>query len=124
MSWTDPHTITISATPHTLPKVGDVGETGSKYAKDDGTFELVVSHDRNVKGGRSRSMVRLDALKITSDPHKPAENITVTSAVYVVVDRPPAGWTNTEMKAIIDGFIAMLNASSGADITKLLAFEH
>lgn len=124
MSWTDPVSVTISATPHSLPRVGDVGETGSRYAKDDGTYELIVSHDREVKGGRNRSMVRLNALKITTDPHKPAENITVNSAVYVVVDRPPAGWTNTEMKAIIDGFIAMLNASSGANITKLLAFEH
>lgn len=124
MSWTDPHVVTISATPHSMPRVGDVGDTGSEYAKDDGTYKLTVSHDRNVKGGRSRSMVRLDALKITADPYKPAENVSVTSAIYLVVDRPPAGWTNAEMKAVADGFLAMLSASSGADITKLLAFEH
>jgi hypothetical protein len=121
--FTDPHSITVSGTPRSMPRVGDLGETGSEYKTADGNTALQVSHDE-VKGGRTRSMVRLNIQKITSDPFKPAENVKVTGSVYLVVDTPPAGYTDAEMKAEIDGFIAMLSASSGADITKLLAGEH
>jgi hypothetical protein len=43
--------------------------------------------------------------------------------VRVLVDRPKYGYTVAEQKAVIDGFIAALNASSGANITKLLGGE-
>jgi hypothetical protein len=42
----------------------------------------------------------------------------------LVVDAPVAGFTNTELKQYIDGFIAALSASSGAKITQLLGGEN
>jgi len=42
---------------------------------------------------------------------------------YVVADVPPVGYSVAEQKQVIDGFIAQLNASSGALITKFLGGE-
>jgi len=123
VSFTDPHSITIGGTTSPLPRIGDLGDHGSEYQSADGNVVLQVSHDA-VKGGRTRSMVRVNTAKVTADPFKPAENVKVTMSVYMVADTPPAGYTEAEQKALVDGFIAMLNATSGADITKLLAGEH
>jgi hypothetical protein len=44
-------------------------------------------------------------------------------SVYTVFDLPPVGYTNTEAKAVYDGYKAFLAASSDAAITKLLGGE-
>jgi len=43
---------------------------------------------------------------------------------YVVADVPKVGYTVAEQKAVIDGFVAQLNATSGALITKWLGGEN
>jgi hypothetical protein len=43
---------------------------------------------------------------------------------YVVADVPTTGYTVAEQKAVIDGFLANLQATSGANITKLLGGEN
>jgi hypothetical protein len=42
----------------------------------------------------------------------------------MVFDVPLLGYTVTEQKQVVDGFIAQLNASSGALITKVLGGEN
>lgn len=122
MSLTDPFAITISGAASSLPKVESSGKK-SVYSNADGTIVVTASH-QNTSGARTRTMLRIDTKKVTADPFKPSENVQVGAAFYVVVDQPPAGYTDAEMKAIIDGFISAMNASSGAMITKLLAGEH
>jgi hypothetical protein len=41
-----------------------------------------------------------------------------------VFDVPGTGYTIAEQKAIVDGFVAALSASSGALITKILGAEN
>lgn len=119
MSFTDPVVVTISATPHTCPRIS-VGDDESEYANGDGTVVVKASHDY---GKRTRRMVRIDTQKIAADPFKPSENVKVGMSFYVVFDLPPAGYTAVEAKAVADGFLAYLQASSGAAITKVLGGE-
>jgi len=60
---------------------------------------------------------------LTSDPYKPAENVRVSSAIYLVFDIPPAGYTSTEVLAVYTGFKTQFSASSDALITNLLGGE-
>jgi hypothetical protein len=45
-------------------------------------------------------------------------------SAYLVVDQPITGFTVAESKQVIDGFVAWLSASSGANLTKLLGGEN
>lgn len=121
MSFTDPLSVTISAVAHSCPRVDTQGDK-TRYANSDGTIELSADHSET-GGGRKRHVVRIDASKITTDPFRPSENVERSMSSYIVFDLPPAGYTATEAKAVFDGFMAMLNASSGAMITKLLQGE-
>jgi hypothetical protein len=60
---------------------------------------------------------------MTTDPFKPAENVRVSMATYLVFDVPPAGYTNSDVLAVYAGFKTMFSASSDALITKLLGGE-
>jgi len=123
MSMTDPLVITISAVPITLPRIS-VGDDRSEYQSGDGLTSATFSHlyDQG-RGDRVRRMARIDTRKIAADWAKPAENVQVSMATYVVFDLPPAGYSATEAKAVWDGFNTALQASSGAMITKLLGGE-
>lgn len=118
MALTDPQSITISGTPHSLPRT-NTGDGKSTYANADDTVSLTVSH---VRGRRNRRMARVDHRKIAADPLT-AENVEFSMSTYMVVDVPRTGYTVVEAKAIVDGFITALNASSGALITKILGGE-
>lgn len=119
MSFTDPVSVTISGTPISLPRTS-VGDDESEYTSSDGLYQVKVSHNY---GKRTRRMIRIDASKMTADPFKPSENVKVSMSCYMVVDTPPAGYTATEAKAVIDGFRAMIAASSDQQLTKLLGGE-
>lgn len=121
MSFTDPQSITISGTAISMPLTSREGDE-TVYSSGDGLNRLSVSHSET-KQGRHRRVLRFDTKKVAADPYKPAENVDVATAVYVVFDIPKAGFTPTEMKAIWDGYAALTAASSGVAITKLLAGE-
>lgn len=121
MSFADPATVTISAVPITLPRVS-TGEDKSEYMSGDGLNHLTASHDYGDK--RTRRMIRWDGAKMAPDAFRPAENVQVTTSVYVVFDVPAkGGYTATESLAIWTGFNAYLTASSSAIISKLLGGE-
>jgi hypothetical protein len=94
--------------------------TGS-FTKDDGTVQLLVAHAINK---RARRTARLNFSKIAADPLISAQNIKYSMTAYLVVDVPPTGFTIAEQKAIVDGLITWLSASSGANTTKLLGGEN
>lgn len=123
MSLTDPLVVTINAVPITAPRIS-VGDDKSEYQSGDGLTTLTFSHlYQQGRGDRTRRMARIDTRKIAADWAKPAENVEVSMATYVVFDLPLAGYTPTEAKQVWDGFTAVLSASSGAMITKLLGGE-
>lgn len=119
MALSDPQTVTVATIANVMPRVGSGVDKGT-FRKEDGSYQLRIEHDY---GKRTRDFIRLDYRKIAPDPLMPATNVPYNMGVYLVVDRPPAGFTNAEAKFVVDGYIAYLTASSGAIITKLLGGE-
>jgi hypothetical protein len=120
MALADPQSVTISGTAVSLPRTSS-GLNSGVFTSADGAVKLTVSH---TNGKRNRHFIRIDHSKIASDPFIPAQNAKSTMSFYVVADVPPAGYTVTEAKAVIDGFVSLLNASSGALILKALGGEN
>jgi hypothetical protein len=121
MAFADPQTVTISAVTTPLPKTFSSGSE-SAYVSSDGLIKLSANHSL-VKQGRARRLLRIDHSKLTSDPFKPAENVKVSMACYVVFDLPPAGYSNAEALAVYTGFKTQFSAASDTLITKLLGGE-
>jgi hypothetical protein len=119
MAFSDPQSVTISGTAISLPRTSS-GKNESGYTSGDGLVALTASSSY---GKRTRRVIRIDHSKITADPFISTTNVKVSMSTYLVFDVPPAGYTNAEAKAVYDGFVAALNASSGALITKLLGGE-
>lgn len=116
MSFDDPQTVTINAVDQVLNKTSSGDNTGV-FSKDDQLVKMSVSHQY---GKRTRRTIRLDHKKVAADPLATAQNLNYSMACYIVVDSPPFGYTPAEMKLIVDGFIANLNASSEENIVKFL----
>lgn len=115
----DPQSVTISDVTTSLPKTRQ-SETGSAFTAADGTVTISVNH---VLGRRFRRTVRIDHSKVTPDPLFPAQNTPYSMSMYMVFDVPRVGYTITEQKAVVDGLLAQLQASSGALITEILGGE-
>jgi hypothetical protein len=120
MSFTDPQSVTISGTTIALPRVS-LGENKSEYLSSDGLTRMTVSHDY---GKRTRRMLRLDTSKLAPDVFRPAENVDVSMAVYMVFDVPRrGGYTAAEQLAVYNGLKGPFTASTDALSVKLLAGE-
>jgi hypothetical protein len=90
------------------------------FTKDDGNVKMSVSHSY---GKRTRRQLRIDFRKVAADPLATGFNKEYSFSTYLVVDHPPVGFTNTEVKYVVDALTAFLTASSGANVTKLLGGE-
>lgn len=121
MSFADPQSVTISGTAHTLPRVS-VGDSKSSYQKDDGS--VVMSTGHIVNRARFRRTAKIVHSKFAADPLFPSQNVPYSMTFQVIVDVPKVGYTIAEQKAVIDGFLANLQATSGANLTKLLGGEN
>jgi len=120
MAFADPQSVTINSVANSLPRTSSGPNTGS-FTKDDGAVKLTVSHSY---GKRVRRTVRLDHTKIAADPLQPSTNARYSMSTYVVVDAPVTGYTNAEIKQIVDALTGYLTASSGARVTQLLGGEN
>jgi hypothetical protein len=120
MAYADPQSVTVNAVAQSLPRVSSGVNTGG-FSKDDGTFKLSVSHSY---GKRTRRVIRLDQAKIAADPLLAGVNVKATAATYLVIDQPITGFSNTELKQLVDGFLAYLSAATGAKVTQLLGGEN
>lgn len=113
----DPQTITIAATPNTLPRVG-TGVNLSTYRKEDSNLQLEISHTYGKT--RNRRAATIIQRKIAADPLISAQNIEYKLKFYLVVDEPLTGYSVTERKDAIAGFITWLTASSNANLIAIL----
>lgn len=120
MAFVDPQAITISGNALSLARVSS-GVNGSKYQTSDSAVGMLVSSSY---GKRNRRTARIEHSKYAPDPLFPANNVPYSMTFYVVADVPLVGYTIAEQKAVIDGFLANLQASSGANITKFLGGEN
>lgn len=119
MAFADPQSITISGTAISLPRTSSGDNTGT-FTKDDGNVKLSISH---VNGKRNRRTIRLDHRKVAADPLNAAQNLNYSMSVYIVADIPPVGYTPSEAKAVLDGFLANLQAASAANEVKFFGGE-
>jgi hypothetical protein len=117
MAFSDPQTVTINAVAQVLNRVPSAN---GSFRKEDGLVSLTVQHSYNK---RTRRVIRIDHSKIAADPFLAGTNLKFAANAYLVVDHPVTGYTNAELKQVVDGFLAYLSASSGANITKLLGGE-
>ena len=121
MAFTDPQKVKIGATEFTLVRVSTNGMK-SEYSNEDGTVSLTISTQETAKG-RWRHTIRVDQSKITTDAYDTTQNIDVSSSVYLVIDRPRAGFTNTEVENAAKGLNEFLSASTYSAVKKVLGRE-
>jgi len=120
MAFADPQSVTISGATTSLPRTSAGSNEGS-FTSNDGLIEQTVS---SRYGKRTRRTFRLRHSKIAPDPLISSTSVKYSMTAYVVVDTPPTGYTVAEAKAVVDGLIAALSATSGAKITQLLGGEN
>lgn len=120
MALSDPQSVTINAVAISLPRVS-TATNSSTYQSNDSLTKLTAS---NSYGKRNRHVIRLDTRKVAADPLNSAYNLEYSESVYLVIDRPKVGYTVAQTKLDVDGFVALLAASSGAIITKVLGGEN
>lgn len=113
-------TVTISGTTTPLPRTGQSFNAGQFLAAD-GNIQMDVSHRST--GTRKQSLIKLTHRKVAADPLLSGKNDNVSASVHIVINRPLVGYSQAELKAIYDGFVAQLNATSGVVVTKVLGGE-
>lgn len=107
MALPDPTTLTVATVAKTLNRIS-TGNNQSIYRNDDGSIVLTVSHSY---AKRTRSVVRVDFQKTGADPLFPSQNLTVTGATYVVLDRPKVGFTNAELVGYLEALADLLKVT-------------
>lgn len=119
MALSDPQSVKISEEEISLPRVSS-GDRKSTYESADGRTTLTLSTTEN---SRKRQVMRLDVSKITEDPFIPTQNTEVSMSTYIVIDRPPVGYTNAEALAVVVGLLERGTASTNKVLGQLLASE-
>lgn len=115
--FSDPQSITVNAVAKSMPRIENAGRS-SVYSKDDAEFQMRISHQ--TRGGRTRSMVRVDQQKIATDPYT-AESILAKAGVWLVIDRPAAGFYNaTDINYVVAALKTWLDSTN---VGKLVAQE-
>lgn len=113
-------TVTISGTAISLPRTGS-GMREAEFTSPDGLTKETVRHTTGNR--QTRHYIRLDNSKIAADPLAAGINVKSSIGVWIVINVPDVGYTVAEQKAVVDGFLAQLSASSGALVGKLLGNE-
>lgn len=116
MAFADPQSVTINAVPKSMPRVS-IGASESTYRTADETVQMRISHQASK--GRKRRMVRLDQTVIAADPLT-AENAEQKAGIYLVVDEPTWGFSDTDLDYLVDALVAWLTSGN---IAKLLGGE-
>lgn len=119
MAFPDPQSITIATVTTSLPKTV-TNPTSSVFGAPSGALSLDVSQQWTPK--LNRSLIRVKSSKISTDPIKDTKSRAEMSA-YLVVQRPPVGFTDTEVLDMALGLIAALTATTNDKLKKLIAGE-
>lgn len=116
--FTDPMVITINAIAKSLNRTGS-GSDSSGYATGDRAFRVTIGH---TYGRRTRRVIKMVHDTLTANPLVTGQYVSGSVSVHLVVDAP-SGYDATLLKQDVDGFLAYLTASSGANVGKLLGGE-
>lgn len=104
MALADPQSVTYNAVATNLDQIFRSGQNSS-YKSADGALTLSLAHSG---GRRLRSEVRLKHSKTIADPLNPSTNRPYDCDVYLVINRPPAGYTNAEVQLIHEALVGLL----------------
>jgi hypothetical protein len=120
MAFSDPQKVKVDgSTEVELPRV-DTGNMSSEYLKDDGSVRLLLS---TADGRRKRHVARIDLSKVIASTLNPSQNEEASASAYLVVDRPKTGYSNDELRKLVEGLNTFLSATSYAATKKLLGSE-
>lgn len=108
----DPQSVTINGTATSLPKTQN-GTTSNVFTSADGNTAMVAK--QNVTAARFRREIRLQQKKIAADPIS-GLNKELGASVYLVVDEPRAGFSDTELQYLIDALKAWLTSANQVKI--------
>lgn len=104
----DPQSVTVNAVPISLPRTQN-GATQNVYTSADGNTFMTTK--QNVTSSRFRREVRLSQKKIAADPIS-AVNTEKGVSVYLVVDEPRTGFTDAEIKYLIEALKTWLTSGN------------
>lgn len=104
----DPQSVTVNAVAISLPRV-QAGPTQNIYTSADGNTSMTTK--QNITASRFRREVRLSQKKIAADPIS-AINKEIGVSVYLVVDEPRAGFTDTEIGYLVDALKVWLTSTN------------
>lgn len=113
----DPQSVTINAVATSLPRT-QMGPTVNVYTSADGNTSMTVK--QNVTASRFRREIRISQQKIAADPIS-ALNKQIGASVYLVIDEPRAGFSDTELGYLVDALKAWLTS---ANYQKVLGGEY
>lgn len=112
----DPQSVTINGVGTSLPKTQS-GPTTNTFTSADGNTSMTTK--QNITASRFRREVRLSQQKVAADPLSGVNKLLGTS-VYLVVDEPKAGFSDTEIGYLIDALKGWLTS---ANYNKVLGGE-
>jgi hypothetical protein len=112
----DPQSVTVNAVAISLPRTSQ-GPTQNEYTSADGNTKFVTK--QNQTASRFRREIRLSNQKVAADPIS-AINKQVGMSVYLVIDEPKFGYSDTEIGYHIDALKTWL---SSANYNKVLGGE-
>jgi len=104
----DPQSVTVNAVAISLPRTQS-GPTVNQYTAADGN--TYVNTKQNVTASRFRREVRLSQRKIAADPIS-AVNKEIGVSVYLVIDEPKTGFSDTEIGYLIDALKLWLTSTN------------
>jgi hypothetical protein len=114
---TDPQSVTINAVAVSLPWTQN-GATVNTYTAADGNTYMTTK--QNSTASRFRREIRLSQKKIAADPIS-AVNVEKGFSVYLVIDEPRAGFSDAEIKYVIEALKTWLTS---ANQDKVLGAEY
>lgn len=77
-------------------------------------YRTTIQH--STSKGRRRSMVRLDAIEIKTDPYVSTQNVEDTLTAYLVIDRSERLSTDAQVVAHVKELIGVLGAATAANV--------
>lgn len=111
MALADPQVITVNAVAKSMPRIDSQG-THSVYQLEDQTFTLDIRHTANRKDKklRHKALVTFTQRAIVPDPLT-SVNDYETVSISLMIDRPEAGFSSTQIDQMVAGFKTWLTTT-------------
>jgi hypothetical protein len=107
MAYADPISVTVNAVAKSLPRSFSAAGSPSIFKTSDDEFRVEISH-QDIKGRRERHFFRLTQRKIGADPLVPAVNLESKASIYMVLDNPVTGYSDTELGYLVQAIADFL----------------